>query len=110
MGFGRDIMAPLTAYQGSAPPVGAQSNWYVYFDCRMGNDVANEMWYDPTAKGSAITNIVTLPNYLALSWQDELDFSICVKNGMGAKTGSMLIGCCVEPFTSPLPVGGVASH
>jgi len=110
MGFGKETTSPTTAYKGNRAPVGDESNWYVYFDCRMGNNPANEMWYDPTAKGSAITNIVTLPNYLALSWQDELDFSICVKNGMGAKSGSMVIGSSVEPFTSPLPVGGVPSH
>jgi hypothetical protein len=110
MGLGKAGSQPGTAYRGSAPPTGAQSNWNVYFDARMGNDVANEVWYDPTAQGSAMTNVVTLPNFLGLSRMDELDFSINVKNGYGTHSGTMTLGCTVEPFTSNSPPNGVPSH
>ncbi len=67
--------------------------WNVSFDARMGNDDTYKVWFDPTVA-------TTLPNYLKLSTQDELDFSILVKKGMSgqAYTGSMTIGASIEPF------------
>ncbi len=64
------------------------SNWNLYYDAKMGNSTANEMWYDPFTK-------VTLPNALGLSKKDEMDFSIKVKNPVSAQTytGAMTI-CC----------------
>jgi len=110
MYFGKVGTLPATAYKGSVAPTPAQSNWNVYFDLRMGNDVANEMWYDPTAKGSPMTNVVQLPNFLGLSMMDELDFSINVLNGTGAHTGSMVLGYVVRPFSEGGTPSGVPSH
>jgi hypothetical protein len=110
MAFGKAGALPGTSYQGPRAPVGSESNWNVYFDLRMGNDPINEMWFDPTAKGQAKTNVVKLPNYLGLSTMDELDFSINVKNGDSTHTGTMVLGYAIEPFTSAVPTGGVASH
>ena len=80
MGFGKDVTGM----------------WNVSFDARMGNDNANRVVFDPDLT-------VELPNYLGLSSQDELDFSILVKNGFGTHTGTMTTGCSIEPFTSPPP-------
>jgi len=114
MGFGKAGSAAGTTYQGSAAPARpAQSNWNVYFDARMGNDPTYEKWYDPTAKGSPLTNVVTLPNFLGLSMMEELDFSINVANGSGQHTGTMVLGCATEPFTTVAgPAGpvGIPSH
>jgi hypothetical protein len=110
MAFGKAGSAVGTAYQGSVPPTSLQSNWNVFFGARMGNDVANQLWYDPTASGQPMTNRVTLPNYLGLSTMDELDFSICVKNGFGTHAGLMSIGCEIEAFSTPGNPSGVPSH
>jgi hypothetical protein len=113
MGFGKAGSSAGTSYQGTVAPIytqnptntATQSNWNVYFDAVMGNNLANEMFFDPTAKGSAMTNVVTLPGILGLSALDELDFSICVQDGMGSHTGSMVIGSVSAPFVD----GGTAS-
>ena len=67
--------------------------WNVRFDARMGNDDVNKVYFDPNVA-------TTLPNYLLLSTQDELDFSILVKKGMSGQgyTGTMTIGASIEPF------------
>jgi hypothetical protein len=112
MGFGKAGSMAGTSYQGSTPPVYSstpttgQSNWNVYFDASMGNVPANEMFFDPTAKGSLMTNVVTLPGTLGLSALDELDFSICVQDGVGTHTGSMVIGSVGAAFS---PDGGTAT-
>jgi len=110
MAFGKAGALPGTTYVGNRAPVGAESNWNVYFDARMGNNTANEVWFDPTAQGLAMTNVVTLPNYLGLSKMDELDFSINVKNGNGAHSGNMLLGCSIEPFSPSGTPSGIPSH
>ncbi|WP_292516915.1 hypothetical protein [Methanoculleus sp.] len=69
------------------------NGWNVKWGARMGNDDANAVYYDP--EGCA-----TLPNYLGLCGQDELDFSIEVYKGTtGEKCGTMTLGaeiweCC----------------
>ena len=113
MGFGKAGSSAGTSYQGTVAPIyiqnptntATQSNWNVYFDAVMGNNLANEMFFDPTAKGSAMTNVVTLPGTLGLSALDELDFSICVQDGSGTHTGSMVIGSVWAPFSD----GGTAT-
>lgn len=91
MGFGFNTPTPTT-YQGSVAPTGTQSNWNVVFDGRMGSNQANAMYFDPNVT-------VTLPNVLALSSQDELDFSIHVyKSAAGGKSGTMYIGAVIVPF------------
>jgi hypothetical protein len=74
------------------------NTWNVRFDARMGSDDTNKVYFDPNVA-------TTLPNYLALSSLDELDFSILVKKGMSGTsyTGSMVIGASVEPFSSTTP-------
>jgi hypothetical protein len=100
MGFGKDGTFPATAYVGSVPPSfngqtapsAGETNWNVYFDARMGNDAAYEVWYDPNVTA-------WLPNVLGLSKKDELDFSIKVFNALpGTYTGTMWISCAVVPF------------
>jgi len=71
--------------------------WNVTFAARMGNNDANKVYYDPTVT-------VTLPNYLALSSQDELDFFIKIIKGFGAHVGTITLGSIAEPFTSPAPL------
>ncbi|MDD5094241.1 MAG: hypothetical protein PHV74_07675 [Dehalococcoidia bacterium] len=76
--------------------------WNVNFDARMGNDDAYKVIYMPEEE-------TTLPNYLALSSQDELDFSIKVIKGTGTHTGMMTIGASIEPFSlsgTPVGIGG----
>jgi hypothetical protein len=115
MGFGKAGTQVATAYQGTVPPVFSstpssrgQSNWNVYFDAVLGTNV--EMYFDPTAKGSSMTNVVTLPGILDLSTMNELDFSIFVNDGMGTHSGSLTIGCVAEPVNAgemPALMGGV---
>jgi len=91
MGFGFNGVT-ATAYSGSTTPTAAQSNWNVVFDGRMGSNAANAMYFDPNVTA-------TLPNVLALSSQDELDFSIHVKKAAaGLKSGTMYIGSVISPF------------
>ena len=90
MTFGKEGAGAGTTYQGASAPNSAQSNWNVYFDAKMGTS-GTKVYYDPFVT-------VTLANWLALSTQDELDFSICVKNGWGLHTGTMTLGCTIEPF------------
>jgi hypothetical protein len=71
--------------------------WNVRFDARMGNDDENEVYFDPE-------ETVTLPNYLPLSSQDELDLSIKVIKGFSGATysGTITIGATIEPFALDL--------
>jgi hypothetical protein len=65
----------------------------------MGSNGANaEMYYTPTAKGSPMTNVVTLPGVLGLSTMNELDFSIFINDGNGSHSGSMTISSVYVPF------------
>jgi hypothetical protein len=108
MGFGKANAQVATAYQGTVPPVGTQSNWNVYFDAILGTNV--EMYFDPTAKGSSMTNVVTLPGVLDLSTMNELDFSIFITDGMGTHSGSLTVSAVSVPFTAgtvPPLMGGV---
>jgi hypothetical protein len=114
MGFGKAGTQVATAYKGTVPPVfsstpsGNQSNWNVYFDAILGTNV--EMYFDPTAKGSSMTNVVTLPGILDLSTMNELDFSIFINDGMGTHSGSLTVSCISVPFvagTVPPLMGGV---
>jgi hypothetical protein len=80
----------------------------VYFDAILGTNV--EMYFDPTAKGSPVTNVVTLPGVLDLSTMNELDFSIFVNDGMGTHSGSLIVSAVSVPFvagTVPPLMGGV---
>jgi hypothetical protein len=113
MAFGKVGSMPATSYQGTVPPIytsnptntATQSNWNVYFDAQLGQNT--EMFYDPTAKGSPMTNVVTLPGVLGLSSLDELDFSICVVDALaGTRTGSMTISSVTSPFSDY----GIASN
>lgn len=67
--------------------------WNVSFDARMGSDDAYKVLYDPY-------ETATLPNYLDLSSQDELDLSIKVEKGDSGTTysGTITIGATIEPF------------
>jgi hypothetical protein len=114
MGFGKAGTQVATAYKGTVPPVfsstpsGNQSNWNVYFDAILGTNV--EMYFDPTAKGSSMTNVVTLPGILDLSTMNELDFSIFINDGMGVHAGSLTVSAVSVPFvagTVPPLMGGV---
>jgi len=69
--------------------------WNVQFDARMGNDNANRVVFDPNVT-------VTLPNWLTLSSQDELDLSILVKKGFSGQTysGTVIIGAVIQPFAA----------
>lgn len=81
MGFGQDI----------------NGMWNVSFDARMGNSDSNKMFFNPN-------QTVTLPNWLALSTQDELDLSIKVQKAVPGKTlytGDIVIGAVIEPFPGP---------
>jgi hypothetical protein len=98
MGFGFTGNGPGTALSSSSP-LGAASNQNVNFDFKMGNNDANEIYFDP-----GVT--VTSPNALGLSTKDELDFSILVKNGSGHKTGSITISSTIDPFTNTSVVVG----
>jgi hypothetical protein len=71
--------------------------WNVQFAARMGNNDANKVVYSPG-------EWVTLPNYLGLSSQDELDFFIKIIKGFGAHNGTITLGSLAEPFTSPAPI------
>jgi hypothetical protein len=73
--------------------------WNVRFDARMGSDDVNKREFDPFVE-------ITLPNYLALSSQDELDLSIKVIKGFSGQTysGTITISASIEPFTSTSPV------
>jgi hypothetical protein len=62
------------------------------------NDANATMYYTPTAKGSPMTNVVTLPGVLGLSTMNELDFSIYINDGNGSHTGSMTISSIYVPF------------
>jgi len=79
MGFGKD----------------GNGNWNVMFDARMGSDDINKVSFAPNTT-------VTLPNYLQLSSQDEIDLSIVVIKGTSGATytGTLTIGAEIEPFTS----------
>jgi hypothetical protein len=81
MGFSKDI----------------NNMWNVQFDARMGSDnayyVGDIMPYVET----------TLPNALALSTKDELDLSIKILKGTGEHSGTITIGCEMEPFAVPVP-------
>ena len=91
MGFDHSD-ATGTAYEGSVPPAGDESNWNVVFDARLGSDQVNGMYYDPWVT-------VTLPNTLPLCNTEELDFSIhVVKAGEGGRVGYMDLGCEIAPF------------
>jgi hypothetical protein len=91
MGFLYNGVAPTT-YAGPVAPSTAESNWKVVFDARMGSTATNAIYYDPNVTA-------TLPNKLALSSKDELDFSIHVKEAMpGIMTGAMYIGCVKAPW------------
>jgi hypothetical protein len=114
MGFGKAGTQVATAYQGTVPPVfsstpsGNQSNWNVYFDAILGTNT--EMYFDPTAKGSPMTNVVTLPGILDLSTMNELDFSIFVNDGGLTHSGSLTVSAISAPFvagTVPPLMGGV---
>jgi hypothetical protein len=72
------------------------TNWNVYFDAVMGSNA--EVYYTPTAKGSPMTNVVTLPGVLGLSTMNELDFSIYINDGSGSHSGSMTISSVYAPF------------
>lgn len=91
MGFGFAGSGPGTNITSTSFAGIAGSNWNVIFDVRLGSDDINRRWYDPFVK-------VTTPNYLGLSTKEELDFSICVKNGFGTHAGTMTIGATIEPF------------
>lgn len=91
MGFGTAGAAAGTALQGTSPAALAGSNWNVTFNARMGS-YSTTMYYDPFVT-------VTLPSVLGLSCQDELDFSIKVKNGFATRQGTMTIGSAIVPFT-----------
>jgi len=68
------------------------------------------MYFDPTAKGSSMTNVVTLPGILDLSTMNELDFSIFINDGMGTHSGSLTVSAVAVPFvagTVPPLMGGV---
>ena len=105
-GFGVDGTEAPMAYVGTTPPTfsstptsGVSTNWNVYFDACMGSNGANaEMYYTPTAKGSPMTNVVTLPGVLGLSTMNELDFSIYINDGNGSHSGSMTISSVYVPF------------
>ena len=105
-GFGVDGTEAPVAYVGTTPPTfsstptsGVSTNWNVYFDACMGSNGANaEMYYTPTAKGSPMTNVVTLPGVLGLSTMNELDFSIYINDGNGSHSGSMTISSVYVPF------------
>jgi len=75
------------------------NRWNVQFDARMGSNDQNKVFFDPFVE-------TTLPNYLALSSQDELDLSIMVIKGFSGSTysGTITIGASIEPFTSPAPI------
>jgi len=116
MGFGVAGTQTPTKYQGTVPPVfsstpsGSQSNWNVYFDAVLGTNV--EMYYDPTAKGSPMTNVVTLPGVLDLSTMNELDFSIFINDGMGTHSGNLTVSAKSVAFvagTAPPLMGGVST-
>ena len=105
-GFGVDGTEAPMAYVDTTPPTfsstptsGVSTNWNVYFDACMGSNGANaEMYYTPTAKGSPMTNVVTLPGVLGLSTMNELDFSIYINDGNGSHSGSMTISSVYVPF------------
>ena len=64
----------------------SRDGWNVRWGARMGNDKINEVFYEPFES-------VTLPNYLGLCGQDELDFYIyAIKGVPGTKTGTMTLG------------------
>jgi len=78
MGFGQDI----------------NGLWNVAFDARMGNSDTYRVYFNPGAT-------VTLPNFLKLSTQDELDLSIKVHKSVPGQTlysGTIVIGSTIEPF------------
>ena len=102
-GFGVDGTEAPMAYVGTTPPTfsstptsGVSTNWNVYFDAVMGSNA--EVYYTPTAKGSPMTNVVTLPGVLGLSTMNELDFSIYINDGSGSHSGSMTISSVYAPF------------
>jgi len=81
MGFGKDI----------------NGMWNVAFDARMGNSDTYKVFFDPTV-------VTTLPNFLKLSTQDELDLSIKVHKAVPGKilySGAIVIGATIEPFPGP---------
>ena len=71
--------------------VDGNSVWNVQWDARMGNDDDNRVVYAPFEE-------VTLPNALKLCEIEELDFSIEVYKGSGAKTGTMTLGAVISPI------------
>jgi hypothetical protein len=89
MGFGQDVTGM----------------WNVNFDLRMGNDDAYAI------RPIMPFETVTLVNALALSSQEELDFSIKIIKGFGGHDGNMTLGCICRPFDyTGGPVVGVPSH
>jgi hypothetical protein len=75
-------------------------DWNVRFDARMGNDPANEVFYDPV-EDMATGTPTQLPNILPLSRYDELDFSIHIKKWdtqVTTLSGAMELGCVIAPF------------
>lgn len=100
-----DVLGPLgitgtdpeTTYQGTVQPnldplMGpVESNWNVHWDARLGNNPANEKFFDPCVD-------VELLNKLKLCNKDELDLSIHVSKAKpDTYKGTMTLGCiCVD--------------
>lgn len=91
MGFGKD----------------SSGVWEVQYNYRMGNNTAYQITgATPNIVGGVLGTPYILPNLLALSSLDELDFSIHVLKAVPGKvnyTGVLVIGCSNEQFPSPLP-------
>jgi hypothetical protein len=105
MAFGIAGTQAGTTYTGTSLPVFnpsplfGQTNWNVTFDAKMGTNA--DEYFDPTAKGLAMTNVAILPGVLGLSSEAEMDFSILLNNGSnGSYNGSMVISAATSSFTT----------
>jgi hypothetical protein len=108
--IGNGSTAPVPpATHGVAP---ADTSWNVYFDAQMGVSSLYKAYFTPNKNTTdVLQNVaVVLPNYLGLSMQDKLDFSIFVFEGAGTHTGTLTLGCQIQAFSPTGTPSGVASH
>jgi len=97
----------------TAPGVDHTSTtWNVIYDAQMGFSALYKAYFTPNSGTSnpALNTPVVLPNYLGLSMQDKLDFSILVIEGSGTHTGTVTLGCQIEAFSAQGTPTGVPSH